>query len=143
MDTELVARLRAVIPRLARVLNDTSTGEDLTPTQYSVLALVRGRGPQTSVEAAPLPGVARGSRRLDQRLQLGLAPRTAYGVVGERRCEVGCSVTRGIHASLSGADLLSELAVLAYALGLELLDLGLHLLQLIGDRRDRPTDRNR
>ena len=42
MDTELVARLRAVIPRLARVLNDTSTGEDLTPTQYSVLALVRG-----------------------------------------------------------------------------------------------------
>ena len=45
MDTELVARLRAVIPRLARVLNDTSTGEDLTPTQYSVLALVRGRGP--------------------------------------------------------------------------------------------------
>src|SRR6185437_9672266 len=40
MDTELAARLRAVIPRLARVLNDTSTGEDLTPTQYSVLSRV-------------------------------------------------------------------------------------------------------
>jgi DNA-binding MarR family transcriptional regulator len=45
MDTELIARLRAVIHRLARVLNDTSTGEGLTPTQYSVLALVRSRGP--------------------------------------------------------------------------------------------------
>jgi DNA-binding MarR family transcriptional regulator len=30
MDTELVARLRAVIPRLARVLNDTTTGVGLT-----------------------------------------------------------------------------------------------------------------
>ena len=56
MDTELVARLRAVIPRLARVLNDTSTGEDLTPTQYSVLALVRGRDyvlPQDVVDVVP------------------------------------------------------------------------------------------
>ena len=35
MDTELVTRLRAVIPRLARVLNDTSTGEDLgTPSWH-------------------------------------------------------------------------------------------------------------
>ena len=45
MDAELVSRLRSVIHRLARVLNDTSTGEDLTPTQYSVLAMVRIRGP--------------------------------------------------------------------------------------------------
>jgi len=45
MDAELVARLRGVIPRLARQFNETSTGEGLTPTQYSVLALVRGRGP--------------------------------------------------------------------------------------------------
>src|ERR1700744_5154600 len=57
MDTELVARLRAVIPRLARVLNDTSTGEDLPPTQYSVLALVRVRGPLGLAELTELEGV--------------------------------------------------------------------------------------
>ena len=57
MDTELVARLRAVIPRLARVLNDTSTGEDLTPTQYSVLALTRVRGPLGLTELTELEGL--------------------------------------------------------------------------------------
>jgi DNA-binding MarR family transcriptional regulator len=57
MDTELVARLRAVIGKLARVLNDTSTGEDLTPTQYSVLALVRSRGPIGLTELADLEGL--------------------------------------------------------------------------------------
>jgi DNA-binding MarR family transcriptional regulator len=57
MDTELVARLRSVIPRLARVLNDTSTGEDLTPTQYSVLSLVRGRGPLGLTELTELEGL--------------------------------------------------------------------------------------
>src|SRR5690242_21146368 len=57
MDTELAARLRAVIPRLARVLNDTSTGEDLTPTQYSVLSLVRGRGPLGLAELTELEGL--------------------------------------------------------------------------------------
>jgi hypothetical protein len=31
MDSELVARLRAVIHKLARVLNDTSIGADLAP----------------------------------------------------------------------------------------------------------------
>ena len=57
MDTELVVRLRAVIPGLARVLNDTSTGEDLTPTQYSVLALVRIRGPLGLAELTELEGI--------------------------------------------------------------------------------------
>jgi DNA-binding MarR family transcriptional regulator len=57
MDAELVARLRGVIPRLARQLNDTSTGEDLTPTQYSVLALVRARGPLGLAELTELEGV--------------------------------------------------------------------------------------
>jgi DNA-binding MarR family transcriptional regulator len=57
MDNELVVRLRAVIPRLSRVLNDTSTGEGLTPTQYSVLALVRGRGPIGLAELTELEGV--------------------------------------------------------------------------------------
>jgi DNA-binding MarR family transcriptional regulator len=57
MDAELVARLRGVIPRLARQLNDTSTGEDLTPTQYSVLALVRLRGPIGLAELTELEGL--------------------------------------------------------------------------------------
>jgi DNA-binding MarR family transcriptional regulator len=57
MDAELVARLRGVIPRLARQLNDTSTGEDLTPTQYSVLTLVRLRGPIGLAELTELEGL--------------------------------------------------------------------------------------
>jgi DNA-binding MarR family transcriptional regulator len=57
MNSELVARLRAVIPRLARMLNETSTGEDLTPTQYSVLALVRNRGPLGLGELTELEGL--------------------------------------------------------------------------------------
>jgi DNA-binding MarR family transcriptional regulator len=57
MDAELVARLRGVIPRLARELNDTSTGEGLTPTQYSVLALVRSRGPLGVAELTELEGL--------------------------------------------------------------------------------------
>jgi DNA-binding MarR family transcriptional regulator len=57
MDAELMSRLRGVIPRLARQLNDTSTGEGLTPTQYSVLALVRIRGPLGLAELTELEGL--------------------------------------------------------------------------------------
>jgi DNA-binding MarR family transcriptional regulator len=57
MDAELLARLRGVIPRLARQFNETSTGEDLTPTQYSVLALVRARGPLGLAELTDLEGL--------------------------------------------------------------------------------------
>ena len=57
MDAELMSRLRGVIPRLARQLNETSTGEGLTPTQYSVLALVRVRGPLGLAELTELEGL--------------------------------------------------------------------------------------
>jgi DNA-binding MarR family transcriptional regulator len=57
MDDELVARLRGVIGRLARQLNETSTGEGLTPTQYSVLGLVRYRGPLGLAELTSLEGL--------------------------------------------------------------------------------------
>jgi DNA-binding MarR family transcriptional regulator len=57
MDAELVIRLRAVISRLNRQLNETSTGEGLTPTQYSVLALVRVRGPLGLAELTELEGL--------------------------------------------------------------------------------------
>jgi DNA-binding MarR family transcriptional regulator len=72
MDAELLARLRGVIPRLARQFNETSTGEDLTPTQYSVLALVRARGPLGLAELTELEGLnptmlSRIVRALDER----------------------------------------------------------------------------
>jgi DNA-binding MarR family transcriptional regulator len=72
MDDELVARLRGVIGRLARQLNETSTGEGLTPTQYSVLALVRLRGPLGLAELTELEGLnptmlSRIVRALDER----------------------------------------------------------------------------
>src|SRR3984957_14975925 len=57
MDAELVARLRGVIQRLAREMKNTSTGERLTPTQYSVLALVRSRGPLGLAELTELEGL--------------------------------------------------------------------------------------
>lgn len=57
MDDELVVRLRAVISKLARHLNETSTGEGLTPTQYSVLGLVRSRGPLGLADLTGLEGL--------------------------------------------------------------------------------------
>lgn len=71
MDVELVARLRGVISRLARQLNAAATGEGLTPTQYSVLGLIRWRGPLGLAELTELEGVnptmlSRIVRKLDE-----------------------------------------------------------------------------
>jgi DNA-binding MarR family transcriptional regulator len=71
MDAELVARLRSVISRLARQLNATSTGEGLTPTQYSVLGLLVARGPLGLTELTELEGLnpsmlSRVVRKLDE-----------------------------------------------------------------------------
>jgi DNA-binding MarR family transcriptional regulator len=44
-DTESSARLRRVIMRLARTLNDSASAEGLSPTQASVLATVGAHGP--------------------------------------------------------------------------------------------------
>ena len=57
MDVEQVTRLRSVISRLARQLNDASTDEGLTPTQYSVLGLIRNRGPLGLAELSRLEGL--------------------------------------------------------------------------------------
>jgi DNA-binding MarR family transcriptional regulator len=70
-DVERIARLRGVIGRLARRLNATSTGEGLTPTQYSVLSLVRMRGPLGLAELTDLEGLnptmlSRIVRKLDE-----------------------------------------------------------------------------
>jgi len=45
VDAEDAVRLRRAIARLARHLNSSATGEGLTPTQASVLALIVGNGP--------------------------------------------------------------------------------------------------
>jgi DNA-binding MarR family transcriptional regulator len=45
VDAEDAVRLRRAIARLARHLNTSATGEGLTPTQASVLALIVGNGP--------------------------------------------------------------------------------------------------
>ncbi|GAB2995759.1 MarR family transcriptional regulator [Amycolatopsis acidiphila] len=71
MDAEDVSRLRAVISRLARQLNATSTGEGLTPTQASVLGLVTFRGPLGLAELTELEGLnptmlSRVVRKLDE-----------------------------------------------------------------------------
>jgi DNA-binding MarR family transcriptional regulator len=57
MDEDGVTRLRRVIARLARQLNASSTGEGLTPSQASVLALVVARGPLSLGELADLEGL--------------------------------------------------------------------------------------
>jgi DNA-binding MarR family transcriptional regulator len=57
LNVDLVVRLRGAIGRLARQLNDTSTGEGLTPTQYSVLGLVRFQGPLGLAKLAELEGL--------------------------------------------------------------------------------------
>jgi DNA-binding MarR family transcriptional regulator len=57
MDDDGVTRLRRVIARLARQLNISATGEGLTPSQASVLALVVARGPVSLGELAALEGL--------------------------------------------------------------------------------------
>jgi DNA-binding MarR family transcriptional regulator len=71
VDDELIARLRGVIGRLHRQLNATSTDEGLTPSQYSVLGLVRSRGPLGLAELTDLEGLnptmlSRIIRKLDE-----------------------------------------------------------------------------
>lgn len=57
LDAEAVTRLRRVIGRLARLLNASSSSEDLTPTQASVLGLVAHRAPIGMAELADLEGL--------------------------------------------------------------------------------------
>jgi DNA-binding MarR family transcriptional regulator len=57
VETETIARLRAVIARTARHLNATATAEGLTPTQASVLGLISARGPLGLAELAEMEGL--------------------------------------------------------------------------------------
>jgi DNA-binding MarR family transcriptional regulator len=57
MDEDAAIRLRQVITKLARQLNVSSTGQGLTPSQASLLALVVGRGPLSISELTELEGL--------------------------------------------------------------------------------------
>lgn len=57
MDADAVTRLRRIISQLARHLNASSTGEGLTPSQASVLALIVARGPLGLGELTELEGL--------------------------------------------------------------------------------------
>jgi DNA-binding MarR family transcriptional regulator len=57
MDSESVSRLRAVINRMARQFNTTSTEAGLTPSQASALGVVASRGPLGLAELAEIEGL--------------------------------------------------------------------------------------
>jgi DNA-binding MarR family transcriptional regulator len=56
-DPDAAARLRRVISRLARAMNRSSSTEELTPTQASVLGVIVARGPVRSAVLAELEGL--------------------------------------------------------------------------------------
>jgi DNA-binding MarR family transcriptional regulator len=56
-DADVAARLRRVVLKLTRALNESAATEDLTPTQASVLGVVDGRGPVRLAELVAAEGV--------------------------------------------------------------------------------------
>jgi DNA-binding MarR family transcriptional regulator len=56
-DTDAAIRLRRVIGKLARTMNESASSEELTPTQASVLGVVVARGPIRISAVAELEGV--------------------------------------------------------------------------------------
>jgi DNA-binding MarR family transcriptional regulator len=56
-DGEAVARLRRVIGRLGRLLNESASNEGLTPTQASVLGVIVARAPIGLSELAEFEGL--------------------------------------------------------------------------------------
>jgi DNA-binding MarR family transcriptional regulator len=56
-DNESAARLRRVIVRLARTLNDSASAEGLSPSQASVLAVIGARGPLALAALAEFEGI--------------------------------------------------------------------------------------
>jgi DNA-binding MarR family transcriptional regulator len=56
-DSDSVARLRRVIARLSRMLNESASAEGLSPSQASVLAVVGAHGPIGLTELAEIEGI--------------------------------------------------------------------------------------
>jgi DNA-binding MarR family transcriptional regulator len=128
MDVELVTRLRVVISKLARQLNETSTDEGLTPTQYSVLGLIRSQGPLGLAELAGLEGLnptmlSRVVRALDEaglirrlpnpsdlraaRVEITPAGVTVHGRIRDHRTQVLTQCLEQLPAETAGALLSS------------------------------------
>jgi len=94
-DTEAAARMRRMIGRLARAMNQSASSEDLTPAQASVLAVVAARRRIRLSALARIEGLnptmlSRVVGRLDE---LGLIER----VVDERdqRAVIACATPAG------------------------------------------------
>lgn len=93
-DTDAATRLRRVISKLARSMNESASSEELTPTQASVLGVVVARGPIRISAVAELEGVnpTMLSRVMGVLEQKGLIERTSAtsdqrGVVAEATVE--------------------------------------------------------
>lgn len=139
MDAEAVTRLRRVIGKLARLLNASSSSEDLTPTQASVLGIVAYRGPIGLAELTEIEGLnptlvsrvvskldADGlMRRLpdpaDQRvvqLEATDAGRQTHQRILEARTETVAKILDGLSPDVSGALVEALPALEALAEGL-------------------------
>jgi DNA-binding MarR family transcriptional regulator len=57
MDSDIAARLRAVVNRLARQFNGSATDEGLTPAQASAIGLISWRGPLSLAELTEIEGL--------------------------------------------------------------------------------------
>lgn len=93
-DNDAAARLRRVIGKLARSMNESASSEELTPTQASVLGVVVARGPIRISAVAELEGVnptmlSRVMGVLEQKGLIGRSSDTAdqRGVVAEATAE--------------------------------------------------------
>jgi DNA-binding MarR family transcriptional regulator len=79
-DSESVARLRRVITRLSRMLNEAASAEGLSPSQASVLAVVGAHGTIALAELAEIEGLnpTMLSRIVTKLDSLGLLRRTPH-----------------------------------------------------------------
>jgi DNA-binding MarR family transcriptional regulator len=142
-DPEAAARLRRVISRLARAMNRTSSTEELTPTQASVLGVIVARGPVRLSVLAELEGLnpTMLSRVMGALEQKGLITRTTAaadqrGVVGEATVEgreTSARILRGRAAVL--VDTVAGLPARTTAALLEALPALEELTDALGDHR--------
>jgi DNA-binding MarR family transcriptional regulator len=94
-DTEAAARMRRMIGRLARAMNQSASSEDLTPTQASVLAVVAARRQIRLSVLAGIEGLnptmlSRVVGRLDE---LGLIERVVDEL--DQRAVIACATPAG------------------------------------------------
>jgi DNA-binding MarR family transcriptional regulator len=94
-DTEAAARMRRMIGRLARAMNQSSSSEDLTPAQASVLAVVAARHRIRLSVLAGIEGLnpTMLSRVVGRLEELGLIERVVDEL--DQRAVVACATPAG------------------------------------------------